>query len=295
MNDTKKAGGKLAKLAKIAGVGLVLLGVAHVVWVNSGSNEWESVSDKDGIRVWSMKTPGEALKKYKVEMRVESDLSDIVFYMSDLQTGYEAGATDIKRLAQVVDAPTVLVYDTYKLDLKAFGQVEVVIVNHYEQDPKTGIVKMNVHAAPHMLQAPPTITRMKHLSNSFMLTPVSGGGTDLQVISQMDLGIPYVLQNLLLPTVSHDEMVKMRNILKGERYRQGKPPFIVDPPLPGAAPAAAPAVAQADAQTDPAAMPATATTPATSSTPAAGATSAAASAPATANAAPAPASSAATQ
>jgi hypothetical protein len=36
-----------------------------------------------------------------------------------------------------------------------------------------------------------------------------------------------------MPTVSHDEIAKMREILKRDRYRQGKPAFIVDPPVLG--------------------------------------------------------------
>lgn len=235
MNETKKTGGKLAKLMKIAGILGVLLLVAHIGWVRSGSSQWALVSDKDGIRVWSMKTSGEKLKKYKVEMRVTSDVSDIVFYMSDLDTGYDAGGVELKRIDKSTDDPAFLVYDTYKLDMKMFGILDVVIVNHYEQDPKTGIVRENVHAAANKIPLDPKIPRIKHLSNNFTFTPVPGGGTDLVLLSEMDLGIPYFLQNLMMPTVSHDEIAKMREILKRDRYRQGKPAFIVDPAVIGVA------------------------------------------------------------
>lgn len=248
MNETKKAGGKLAKLIKITGVVGVLLLVAHVGWVNSGSSQWEPVSDKDDIRVWSMKTPGQKMKKYKVEVLTKSDCSDFVFYMSDINTGYDVGASELKRIEEVSDDPSYLVYDTYKLDMRAFGTLDVVIVNHYEQDPKTGVVQVNVHAAANKIPLDPKFWRIKHLSNNFTCTPLPQGGTKIQLFSEMDLGIPYFLQNLMMPTISHDEIGKMREVLKRDRYRQGKPAFIFDPPVNGgvaasAAPAAAPEAA----------------------------------------------------
>jgi len=246
MNDIKKKGGRLRKLLKITGVLAVLALIAHVAWVQSGSAEWKLVSDEDGIRVWSMKPPGYALKKYKMEMHVTSHLSDVVFYMSDLNTGYDVGASDIRRIEEVLDDPVFLAYDTYKLDLKPFGKLDVVIVNHYAQDPKTGVVRMNVHAAPAKIPVDPDVPRVRQLSNRFTFTPAADGGVDIQLLSEMDLGLPYVLQNLVMPKVAHDEFAKMREMFKKERYRVGKPAFIVDPAEPEstpteAAPQAAPA------------------------------------------------------
>ena len=229
MNDTKKAGGRLAKLLKITGLVVGLLFAAHIVWVQTGSSEWSLVSDEDGIRVWSMKPPGERLKKYKIEMHVDSHLSDVVFYMSDLNTGYDVGASDIRRIEQVLDDPVFLAYDTYKLDMKPFGKLDVVIVNHYAQDPKTGVVRLNVQAAPNKIPVDPEVPRVKHLSNRFTMTPVDGGGVDIELVSEMDMGLPYVVQNLAMPKVAHEEFAKMREMFKKEKYRVGKPAFIVDP------------------------------------------------------------------
>ena len=252
MNETKKAGGKLAKLMKIAGVLALLLVVAHVAWVRSGSYEWTLVSDKDGIKIWAMKPPGSLLKKYKVQMQVQSDLSDIVFYFSDLDTGYDAGGTALRRIEKVADDPLFLVYDTYKVDLPTFGNLDVVIVNHYMQDPKTGVVQINVQAAANKIPVDPAAKRIKHLSNNFTLTPLPNGGTNLELLSEMDLGIPYFLQNLKMAEVWHTEIAKMREILKRPRYRAGRPAFIVDPPVAGAV-AAAPVAPAAAAPAEPAA------------------------------------------
>lgn len=233
MSTQPRRAGRLARIAKAAGtatlVVLLLALVGDQIWVRSGSSEWTLVSDRDGIRVSSMKSPGYRLKKYKMEMRVESGLSDIVYYMSDLDTGYDVGATDIRRIEEVRDPPVVLVYDTYKLDLSPFGKLDVLIVNHYAQDPDTGVVHINVHAAPGKLPADPAVPRVRHLSNRFTLTPVADGGVDIELLSEMDLGLPYLLQNAVMPGVAHEEFTKMREMMKKDKYRIGRPDFIVDP------------------------------------------------------------------
>jgi hypothetical protein len=233
MNDsTAKDKGRFARLARRGAkwtLGIVAtLFVAHVVWTGSGSSQWKLVSDKDGIRVSSMKTPGYSLLKYKVEMHLDSKLSDIVYYMSDLNTGYDVGASDIRRLEQVSADPMFYAYDTYKLDLKPFGKLDVMIVNEYVQDPVTKKVAINVYAAPNKRAVDPHVPRVVHLSDNFTLTPLAAGGVDLQLLSEMDLGLPYLLQNLVMPGVMHEESVKMRDMLKKDKYRNGKPAFITE-------------------------------------------------------------------
>jgi hypothetical protein len=229
----KQAGGRVGGLLRRMGgwalaVAAVLL-VAHVAWVNAGSNEWKVVEEKEGIRVSRMKTPGYALMKYKVEMHLDSTLSAVVYYMSDLDTGYDAGATDLQRLQEVAVAPVFYAYDSYKLDLKPFGMLDVVVVNHYVQEPDTKKVRINVYAAPNKKPADPNALRIVHLSDCFTLTPLERGGVDLELLSEMDLGLPYVMQNVFMPAVILDEMKKMRERLKKERYRNGRPAFITEP------------------------------------------------------------------
>lgn len=233
MNDASvKEQGRFRRFARRGGkwvLGLVaVLVVAHVAWVGSGSSRWRLVSDKDGIRVWSMKTPGYSLLKYKVEMHLDARLSDIVYYMSNLNTGYDVGASDIRRLEQVTADPMFYAYDTYKLDLKPFGKLDVMIVNEYVQDPVTKKVDINVYAAPNKRAPDPGIPRVVHLSDNFTLTPLETGGVDLQLLSEMDLGLPYIVQNLVMPGVAHDESAKMRAMLKKDKYRNGKPLFITE-------------------------------------------------------------------
>jgi hypothetical protein len=235
MSDvTTRGTGRLARAARYGGTALVgiliVLLIAHVAWTNSGSNEWQLISDKNGVRIYSMKTPGYSLMKYKVDMHVDSKLSDVAFYLTDLHTGADLGAFDIKRLEQVPARPIFYAYDTYKLNLpKPFGTVEIMLINESSQNPQTKQVNVNVYAAPNKRPRDTSVPRIVHLSNNWTLTPLPGGGTDIESISEMDLGLPYVVANLAMPGVLDEESHKMREVLKGERYRNGKPAFISEP------------------------------------------------------------------
>jgi hypothetical protein len=163
-------------------------------------------------------------------MHVDSRLSDVVFYLSDLNTGADVGAFDIRRLEQVSAAPLYYVYDTYKLKLpRPFGLLEVMIVNQYRQDPVTKQVTLNVYAAPGKRPLQKNVTRVVHLGNTWTLTPLESGGVDVESVLQMDLGTPYVLANLAMPALVDGEFDKMRATLKKDKFKNRKPAFISEP------------------------------------------------------------------
>lgn len=233
MNDSSaKTGSKFAKVLKygsrsILGL-LAVLFVAHIAWTNSGSSEWKLVSDKDGIRVSSMKTPGYSLLKYRVQMHLDSTMREVVIYMVDPDTGKDVGAVNPRRLEEVVVAPLYYSYDNYQIDLRPFGNLDIMLMLYYTQDPATKKVIINVNAAPNKIPVDPKIMRIVHLSNTFTATPVETGGVDIESVSEMDLGLPYVLQNLMMPGVQHVESGKMREMLKKDRYKNRKPAFITE-------------------------------------------------------------------
>ena len=42
-------------------------------------------------------------------------------------------------------------------------------------------------------------------------------------VSEMDLGLPYVLANLAMPEVIGSQIKAMREVMKTDRYKNGKP------------------------------------------------------------------------
>jgi hypothetical protein len=236
MNDsTEKSGRKVRKIFKYTGVSLAgifpILLVSHLIWENSGSNEWQVVSDKSGVRVSTLKTPGETLLKYRVNMHIDSRLSDVVFYLSSTTTGSDVGAIDVRRIEEVSADPVFYAYDTYKLDMPPpWGRVQVMMIGQYHQDPQTKRVDLSVLAAPNRLPLDNDVRRIVHLSNNWTLTPAQGGGVEIESVAELDLGLPYVLANLAMPGVVNEEFNKMREVLKRDKYRNRTVAFVTEPP-----------------------------------------------------------------
>lgn len=206
----------------VGAVAVALLG-AHIAWTNSGSNEWQLVSDQEGIKISALKSPGYSLMKYKVNVRFDSELPEVLFMLTDLDTGKDFGASDIKRIEEVATPSLFYAYDTYKLTLpKPFGKVEVVLLNQCYEDPKTKQYHINIYAAPNRIPRDGAVPRVVHLSNNWTLTPVAGG-VDVESVSEMDLGLPYLLANLAMPEVIGSQIRAMREVMKTDRYKNGKP------------------------------------------------------------------------
>src|SRR6516164_888985 len=62
---------------------LALYFIAGVIWRYSGSNKWEFVGEKNGVKVYSLKQPGADLKQMKGVLRVRSTLAGLVKLMLD--------------------------------------------------------------------------------------------------------------------------------------------------------------------------------------------------------------------
>lgn len=223
-----KPSGKRSRVLKRVGLslGVVLVALlgAHIAWTNSGSNQWRVVSDHDGLRISTLKTPGYSLLKYKVDTHFDADLSQMLFILTDLDTGKDFGASDIRRI-EAASAPSVFyAYDTYQLALPPpFGKVQVVILNQCYQDEATKQVHINIYAAPNKIPDDGSVSRVAHLSNNWTLTPAAGGGVNVESISEMDLGLPYLLANLAMTNVIEQQLDTMREMLKTDRYKQGQP------------------------------------------------------------------------
>ncbi|WNO11563.1 hypothetical protein [Teredinibacter sp. KSP-S5-2] len=220
----------LKKVFNVLGViviAITVIGlVAHNMWKNSGTNEWVLASDKDGMKIYRLKTPGNVLYKYKVVFEVEARLNDVVSYIASTSTGEDVGAIDVRRIEEVNANPVFYAYDTYKLDMEAFGMVEVIIINQYSQDPETGIVDANVFSA-HNREPRSEYRRMVHLSNNWTYKPLPNGRVEITSISEMDMGIPYPIANAALVNVFDEKFNEMKDLLlKNDKYKNNTVKYV---------------------------------------------------------------------
>jgi hypothetical protein len=224
----------------IAGYGLaaalVAIYLGNALWKVSGSNEWKLELEKDGVKVYSLKSPGAYNKQFKAVMRARYSLNQLVGGLIENSTldncrTHVPGCMDLKVISAWSSrtmSDTVL----WKLALPApFSPREIVIRSQVAQDPRTQVVTVDVIAAPNSTPRNEGSVRVTHLQNRWRYIPVGKGQVDIEFLQDMDMGgmFPGVLLNLAGAGETykfiHDSLP---GLLDNERVRSARYDFIAE-------------------------------------------------------------------
>lgn len=230
----------LRKVLKFAGYGIaaiiVAAYVANVLWKMSGSNQWTLELEKNGVKVYSLKSAGSYNKQYKAVMRANYSLNQLVGGLIENSTldnckNNIPGCVDL----QVIDpwnsntmSDTVL----WKLALpKPFIPREMVIRSQVSQDPKTKTVTVDVMAAPNSTPRNVGVVRLTHVQNRWRYMPVGKDEVEIEFLQDVDMGdsFPAILLNIVGAEETykfiHDQLP---SLLNKEQLRKVKYDFIAE-------------------------------------------------------------------
>jgi hypothetical protein len=207
---------------------LLLLG--HVAWYASGSNEWELDIDKDGVKVWTMKTPGTSLIRVKSHVRIKSNLGGMVKLLEDLDSCVDAYCYDTQLIRQIDTPPGHYAkYVRFKFDLPipGFKTRDYVLFAEHVQDPLTKRIDLNIIAAPDVLPRDECCVRVTHLHNNWKLTPLPNNELDIEFTQDTDIGgMPYVLANAALKWGMFKVLQDMQDFMNKDRYKNAQVSYI---------------------------------------------------------------------
>lgn len=195
------------------------------IWTFSGSNRWELVGEKNGVKVYSWKTPGSPVKKFKGVVRVRSTLSGLLALASDRNIAKEMGSYDSHSLG----GDEHLMYSSFRMDAYPpfpFRPRESVFSALLYQSPQTKEILIEVRATPDKTPANACCFRVTDMNNSWRFTPLDNGEIEVEWILNEDLGgfVPDVLKNRKWPKVMFNFLTIVRD--RAGRYQAAKIPFI---------------------------------------------------------------------
>ncbi len=211
---------------------LVVL-AAHFSWVASGSAEWELAKDEDGIKVYTLKAPGDSLLKTRTVMEGDYTLTQLVSQHIGVGDTLEVciewipGCKDFKRIKQF-DPVRSYDKDLWRIELPGpFADRELLITTIFEQDKKTKQVSLDVVAIPNALPHTPGVVRVERMHNRWVYTPKANGKVEVSLIQDTDVpGIgffPYFLMNMTLVEEGHKFFATtLRTSLQEDRYVNAK-------------------------------------------------------------------------
>lgn len=208
-----------------------LVTAAYWAWTESGSNQWRLVKDKDGVQVWTLKTPGSALVQVKGHTRVRSGLPGMVKLLEDLSSCVDAHCYDGAVIERQPTPPNrYAAYVKFRFDIPVLRTREYVLLQQHRQDPRTGQLVIRMLAAPDRLLRDPCCVRITHLDNTWRLTPLPGGLLDIEFTQDTDLGgLPSMLANIALLEGTYRILDGMQSLMNLPRYRNAQIDSILQP------------------------------------------------------------------
>jgi len=236
MNDAKEQAsrGRARKILRICTSALalvfVVLVVAHYAWLNSGSNEWVSKGERDGISMWTQKTPGSPLLKGRARFEVQSTLGGIIKIVYDLDVHKANNMMKVSFLEAQHSPGYFAVFNTFRQEMPwPFQRREFVLLSQHVQDPDSKAIELNALAAPDKIPASDCCVRLEHLHNRYLVTPLAGGRARVEFFWDIDLGgaFPYALQNVALPEVLYKAMDDFRTLIA--KYQHDTVDYISEP------------------------------------------------------------------
>jgi hypothetical protein len=200
----------------------------------SGSNQWELEFEKDGVKVYSLKSPGSSLKKFKGIARANYSLSQLsASFVEDnhMETcrDWLPGCSDFQSI-EPFNSQTMSDVELWKIDLIfPFSPRETLMRGFLYQDKQSKELFAEFIAAPNIIPPNEGCVRVKHMHNTWRYTPLENGEIEIEFVQDMDIGglLPDFLLNFTgahgVYTFLHDILPKMMN---QEKYLNAKFDFI---------------------------------------------------------------------
>lgn len=205
-------------------LGLVVGVTAHFAWKYSGSNEWKLKVAKDGIRVYSRKTPGTTLTDVKAVGRFKTRLgiamlSIVAVDCSDWLPG-ECSGRNIEPYDLKDEATTDFFVGKMPFPL---SPREWLFKTQFSEDPKTKAILMKVDSVPDLLPQNKCCYRVAVLNNRWLLTPVENDEVEVELTMHTDEGVPYLLVNAIKPGGAYKLFRDLPRQFSKKKYQDAKP------------------------------------------------------------------------
>jgi hypothetical protein len=220
----KTWGRRLARILFRASVSLiVLVFFAQLIWKFSGSNQWELVLEQDGIKVYSLKTPGTELVQFKAIGKIHSTLAGVVAWMKNPDTCKIQGCTESYEVERVGE---LLQYNYFQYDFSPFGKRDFVIRSQFYQNPNNKEVLLTVAAVADKVPSKEGFLRVTDMNNKWRLTPLDNGDLEVEIENNLDFGgfAPMAAFNLKRPKSMHHILTHLQGWT--EKYQNAKFDFI---------------------------------------------------------------------
>lgn len=201
----------------------------HLSYTYSGSGKWELVSDRQGVKVYSMKLPGHDLKKFTAVFRVKASLASIMGFMQDSDSDLDVDFYKARELER--HGPQMMVTTWRSGFPRPFTDRDFVVRHTFTQDPATKEVYYVLQSLPDMIPPDSCCVRVPTMNNSWQITPLKNGEVEIRWVIDMDIGgaMPYFVINQAHPEIMTDFASKLQGYFDRPKYAHMKYDWLAEP------------------------------------------------------------------
>lgn len=205
---------------------LLALFIAQFAWQMSGSNKWELEVDKNGVKVYSLKSPGSSKILTKGIIDFESNLHGPVAFLQDHSTCQEFGC----KRAEVFYRGSEQFYFSEFVYPMPYGMEdrEFVVTSTFYQDPKSKVVHYHHISEPDLLPPADGVFRMINFYVRYRMTPLENGKISFEMTRDIDVGglLPGFLYSQFAVAELYHLVQNLAKYAQKEKYQNTKFEFI---------------------------------------------------------------------
>lgn len=208
---------------------VVIFASWQLIWIFSGSEQWELIHEKKGVKIYSMKSPGSGLKKFKGTVRVQSSLGTLVEFMQDPDVCDDIGCYESRVIERIENEDSLFQYSSFRFDFPfPFITREYVTRAHFYQNPESKEVYYEIIATPDKVPPDDCCFRLEDMQNTWQFKPMGDGEIEIEYVLDMDLGgfVPSALMNSMYPNFIYGNLSNLQGFLDKEKYQNARIDFI---------------------------------------------------------------------
>ena len=217
-------------------LGVILLSVvgaviAHFAWKYSGSGKPELVIDRNGVQVYTVKTPGASILKVMAKRRVETTMDQAVSAMIDdtLENCHDWNPNCYGSEAVKPWDPKSLSY--VQLWTQSVGSPfkprEYLLGVKVTQDPADKSATVQFHEATELLPEKDCCVRVPYMRSRWTFKPLDEKSVEVNLLMDIDIDIPYFLFNMGSPEAVYSTFEDLPRVLNSPRYDNAKLDWLI--------------------------------------------------------------------
>jgi hypothetical protein len=213
----------LGYLAALGVAGALSASLVMPAWADTPPSDqgWVLSTSSDDLTIYTRYRPGQSLKDYKAEMRINAPMARVMAILGDVQSMRKWFYLMREVRFLKVDKPESAYIYAAVDGIWPVSPRDVVAHVQISQDPVSKAITVHSQSVDGMVPEQPGIVRIPQMQSTWVLRPISSTQTEIKMEGQSNPGgwIPPVIANFAVTILPRQAMNKLREMLASPEFQ----------------------------------------------------------------------------